>query len=133
MFCCPHTRPKNNLGVGYVYPMFRASFQKKMNNLPADAKVLPWFIVFLILFACISAISAVMTFIESRNSGTQQQSASGLQFNSVPLTFDNPTTGPPRLLPELVERRYDIPMDKDHRPLPYLYTWSRQTRQVPDN
>lgn len=119
---CPvHTHCKI-ISQGIKDSMFRQT-TPKMNALPANAKVLPWFLVFLILFACVSLISLSMAFLESRNAPTPSMIVEEDQRSQLE------TNAPARLLPETVQRRYDVPVNTDRRPLHYLYSWSKDTRQ----
>lgn len=100
--------------------MLRTSASKI--KIPNNAEVLPWSLVFLILFLSIGCVSSVMSMVESwRNAPPSTQTPRPLLED-----IDDITTPAP-LIPQTRERRYDVSSDP-RTAVPYLFSNSMSTR-----
>lgn len=89
-------------------------------NIPNNAEVLPWSLVFLVLFLCIGSVSSVMSMVESWRNAPPKETP-------LPLLGEPEIETVAPLIPQSRERRYDV-SSNPQTPLPYLYSKAKSTR-----
>ena len=102
--------------------MLRTSAPKL--NIPNNAEVLPWSVVFLVLFISLGCVSSVMSMVESWQKTPVTQTP-----RPILEDIDDVTTAAP-LVPQTRERRYDVSSDP-RTAVPYLFSNSMSTRYGP--
>jgi hypothetical protein len=92
-------------------------------NIPENATVLPWSVVFLVLLISVACVSSVMSAIDTwRENRTPKKET----IQPQPVLYETDVTDAP-LIPVVRKRRYDVSSDPQTR-LPYLYSDSVETR-----
>jgi hypothetical protein len=90
-------------------------------KIPNNAEVLPWSVVFLVLFISLGCVSSVMSMVDSWRSAPPTQPPQPILED-----IDDVTTAAP-LIPQTRKRRYDVSSDP-RTAVPYLFSNSMSTR-----
>lgn len=96
----------------------------KKINIPENATVLPWSVVFLILFVSVACVSSLMSMLDTWRANHARQK---LLTTMAPEPVLDETTTPAPLIPTVHQRRYDVSSDPQV-PVDYLYSGSAETR-----
>jgi hypothetical protein len=91
-------------------------------NIPENATVLPWSVVFLVLFVSVACVSSIMSAIDTWRANRESKPS----MTPQPVLETEPVTEAP-LIPVVRKRRYDVSSDPQTR-IPYLYSDSVETR-----
>jgi hypothetical protein len=93
-------------------------------KIPENATVLPWSVVFLVLFLCVACVSSLMSMLDTWRAHRAQRK---LMTTMAPQpVLDEDSTEAP-LIPVVHQRRYDVSSDPQV-PIDYLYSDSAETR-----
>jgi hypothetical protein len=94
-------------------------------KIPENATVLPWSVVFLVLFLCVACVSSIMSALDTwRANRTQKKLQETIA--PQPVLDDSDATDAP-LVPVVRKRRYDVSSDPQTN-IDYLYSDSVETR-----
>jgi hypothetical protein len=92
-------------------------------NIPENATVLPWSVVFLVLFVSVACVSSVMSAIDTWRANRAQKQET---IEPQPV-LDEPDATDAPLIPVVRKRRYDVSSDPQTN-IDYLYSDSVETR-----
>lgn len=96
----------------------------KKIKIPENATVLPWSVVFIVLFLCVAGVSSIMSMVDTWRANRKRKAKTIVPQPVLDDTEDQ-TEAP--LIPTVYQRRYDVSSDPQV-PIDYLYSDSAETR-----
>lgn len=96
-------------------------------KIPENATVLPWSVVFLVLFLSVACVSSLMSMIDTWRANRKRRLMTTMAPQPVLDETEDATEAP--LIPVVHQRRYDVSSDPQV-PIDYLYSDSAETRYI---